>query len=346
MLGEAGPDQRPKPRKHTKPFPEKVVMKTLTRAIPGLFACLAATAIHAQAYPTKLIKLIEPAGPGSAVDVFARQLSPGLSEGLGKPVIIENRPGANSAIGAKEVARSPADGYTLLHGNINNSLNDLLSADTCCRLNEALVPVTRLTSTPLVMVVHPSVPAANLKEYLALAKAKPQFLTFASGGTGSITQLLGEKVKSTAGIAVREIPYKAIGAELPDLVAGHVMTAYLSPVVVSQYILSGKLRALGVASARRLNIIPDVPTLAEAGLAGVEASGWNGLFVPAGTPPEVIRRLHNETAKVLNSPAIKTDAVNQGYELGGEGPEEFAAFIRSEITKWGKVIKESNIKLE
>jgi tripartite-type tricarboxylate transporter receptor subunit TctC len=336
-------------QKHTAlpiPLQEEIPMKAPLRAAIGVLSCAAALACHAQAYPTKLIKLIEPAGPGSAVDVFARQLSPGLGEGLGKPVIIENRPGANSAIGAKEVARSPADGYTLLHGNINNSLNDLLSSDPCCKLNEALIPVTRLTSTPLVMVVHPSVPAANLKEYLALAKSQPQLLTFASGGTGSITQLLGEKVKSTAGVSVREVPYKAIGAELPDLVAGHVMTAYLSPVVVSQYIRSGKLRALGVAGPHRLGIIPNVPTLAEAGLPGVEASGWNGLFVPAGTPPEVIKRLHAETARVLNSAAIKTDAVNQGYELGGEGPEEFAAFIRSEILKWGKVIKESNIKLE
>lgn len=321
-------------------------MKVLTHAILGIMSCMAAFAIHAQTYPNKLIRIIEPAGPGSAVDVFARLLSPGLTEGLGRPVIIENRPGANSTIGAKEVARSAPDGYTLLHGNINNSLNDLLSADTCCRLNEALIPVTRLTSTPLVMVVHPSVPAANLKEYIALAKSKPQVLTFASGGLGSITQLLGEKVKTSAAISVREIPYKAIGAELPDLVAGHVMTAYLSPVVVSQYIISGKLRALGVAGPRRLSIIPDVPTLAEAGLPGVEASGWNGLFVPAGTPQEVIKRLHLETARVLNTPLIKTDAVNQGYELGGEGPEEFAAFIRAEIIKWGKVIKESNIKLE
>jgi tripartite-type tricarboxylate transporter receptor subunit TctC len=197
-----------------------------------------------------------------------------------------------------------------------------------------------------VMVVHPSVPAINLQEYIALAKAQPQLLTFASGGTGSITQLLGEKLKSVAVVSVREIPYKAIGAELPDLLAGHVMTAYLAPVVVAQHIRSGKLRALGVAGPRRFDMLPDTPTLAQAGLPGVEASGWNGLFVPVGTPKDVIARLRNETAKILATPAMKADGVTLGYELGGESPEEFAAFIRAELLKWDKVIKDAKITLQ
>jgi len=321
-------------------------MRTLIRTAFCLWLGVAAGTAWAQTYPAKPIRLVEPAGPGSAVDVFARQFGPMLGEALGQPVVIDNRAGANSAIGAREVARSAPDGYTLLHGNINNSLNDLLSADPCCRLNEALIPVARLTVTPLVMVVHPSVAANDLRQYIALGKSQPQLLTFASGGLGSITQLLGEKFKATAGIGVREIPYKAIGAELPDLLAGHVMTAYLSPVVVQQHIRAGKLRALGVASSRRLAIIPEVPTLAEAGLPGVEASGWNGLFVPAGTPRPVIARLAAETAKILASPAIKNDAAISGYEVDAAGPDEYAAYIRAEITKWGKVIKDSNIKLE
>ncbi len=320
-------------------------MRKLSCALGCLLMATAATA-QAQSWPTKTIRLVEPAGPGSAVDVFARKLAPDLAERLGQSVLIDNRPGGNSAIGAREVARATPDGHTMLHGNVNNSLNDLLTGDACCRLNEALVAVTRLTSTPLVMVINPSLPAANLKEYVALARAQPQLLTFASGGTGSITQLLGEKLKGAAGISSREIPYKAIGAELPDLLAGHVNTAYLAPVVVVQHIRSGKLRALGVAGPKRMANLPDVPTLAEAGLPGVEASGWNGLFVPAGTPREVINRLHAETARALASPAFRADAVSLGYELGGEAPEEFAAFVRSEIVKWGKVIKDSNIKLE
>ena len=321
-------------------------MKKLNGAVLAMTLCVTPLAVQAQTYPVKSIRIVVPAVPGSAVDVNARRIGPGLTEALGQSIVVENRAGANSAIGAREVARAAPDGYTLLHGNINNSLNDLLSADNCCRLNEALIPVVKLFSTPLVMVVHPSVPANTLKEFIALGKSQPQLLTFASGGIGAITQLLGEKIKSDAGITVREVPYKSIGAEMPDLLAGHVMTAYLSPVVVAQHIRSGKLRALGVAGPRRISTIPDVPTLAEAGLPGVEAAGWNGLFAPAGTPPAIVRRLHQETVKVLASAAIKADSATLGYEIGGEGPEEFGAFVRAEITKWGRVIKESNIKLE
>ena len=321
-------------------------MKTLARAGFALLLCAAPLLVHAQSFPSKPIRIVVPAVPGSAVDVNARRIAPGLAEGLGQSVIVENRAGANSAIGAREVARAAPDGHTLLHGNVNNSLNDLLSSDNCCRLNEALIPVVKLFSTPLVMVVHPSVAAVNLKEYLALGKSQPQLLTFASGGIGAITQLLGEKIKSAATIGVREVPYKSIGAEMPDLLAGHVMTAYLSPVVVAQHIKSGKLRALGVAGPHRISTIPEVPTLAEAGLPGVEAAGWNGLFAPAGTPPAIVRRLHQETVKVLASAPIKADSLTLGYEIAGDGPEEFGAFVRAEIGKWGRVIKESNIKME
>lgn len=321
-------------------------MGKISIALSCLCFAILAPGAHAQAYPSRPLRIIEPAGPGSAVDVFARKLSTPLAEKLGQPVLVENRAGANSAIGAREVARSAPDGYTLLHANINNSLNDILTNDNCCRLNEALVPITMLTSTPLVMVVNPAMAPRTLKEYLAAAKSQPDRFTFASGGAGSITQLLGEKVNLTAGIKARDIPYKAIGAELPDLLAGHVSTAYLAPVVVAQHIQSGKLVALGVAGRRRIPILPDVPTLAEAGLPDVEASGWNGLFVPAGTPRAVIARLHTDIASIMASPAFRTEAVSLGYELGGEGPDEFNAYIKGELAKWGKVIRDAKIKAE
>ena len=192
------------------------------------------------------------------------------------------------------------------------------------------------------MVAHPSIPAKDLKESIALAKAKPDTLTYGFASVVSITQLLGEKIKFAAGIKVREIPYKAIGSELPDVL---VSVAYLSPVVVNQHIRTGKLRALAVATAKRVQVLSNVPTMVESGLLqDVEATGWNGLFVPVGTPPDIIKRLQVETAKALNAPVVKNDSIKQGYDIGGESSEEFAAFIRAELAKWGKVIKESGIK--
>jgi tripartite-type tricarboxylate transporter receptor subunit TctC len=317
----------------------KTWLKVLTVAAIGW-----ASSVHAQTYPNKTLRIIEPAGPGSAVDVFARKLAPALAERLGQAVVVDNKPGGNSAIGAREAARSPADGYTLLHANINNSLNDLLLNDPCCKLNEALQPVILLTSTPLVMVVHPSLGVKNLVEYQAWARANPDKATFASGGSGSVTQMIGTKINMITGLKVLEVPYKAIGAELPDLMAGHVSTAYLAPVVVAQLIKSGKLVALGVAGARRVPIIAEVPTLTEQGLSGAIAMGWNGLFVPAGTPKAVIHKLQTETAALMATPTFVQDAKDLGYELGGGQAEEFAAYIKSELDRWGQVIREAKLK--
>jgi tripartite-type tricarboxylate transporter receptor subunit TctC len=304
-----------------------------------------AVAASAQTYPSKPVRWIVPTGPGSAVDVNARRVTPKLAEALGQPVVVENRPGANSMIGAREAARSAPDGYTLYQAVVNNAINDALAPDPCCVLNDKLVPVTRLYTTPLVMVVHPGMPANTLKDYIAYAKANPNKLTYASGGTGAITQMVGELLKLTAGIQVREIPYKAIGAELPDLTGGHVGTAFLSPVVIRDLVRSGKLRALGVADRQRLSILPEVPTMAEGGVA-IEGLGWNGIFVPAGTPQPVIDRLHAEISKVLRLKEIQDDAATLGTVAGGERPQEFAAFVRGEVQKWGKVIKDAGIKAE
>lgn len=323
-----------------------VVSPLVSLLLSPLVSSLVSSLAIAQSFPTKPIRIIVPAVPGSAVDVNARRIAPKLGELLGQPILVENRAGANSAIGAREVARAAPDGYTIFQGNVNNSLNDLLTSDTSARLNAELIPITRLFGSPLMMLVHPSVPANNLREYIELAKAKPQTVTFASGGTGAITQLLGERVKAAAGINIREIPYKSIGAELPDLTAGHVMTAFLVPGVVTQFIKGGKLRALAVAGPRRVSILPEVPTMAEAGLPGVEAAGWNGLFAPAGTPSAIINRLQQAVTQTLNQPDIRDEAATFGSEIGGDRPEEFGAYVRNEIARWGKVIKDAGIKLE
>jgi tripartite-type tricarboxylate transporter receptor subunit TctC len=315
--------------------------------LSALFASLlfCAGLACAQPYPSKPVRWIVPTGPGSAVDVNARRVTPRLAEALGQPVIVENRPGANSMIGAREAARAAPDGYTLFQAVVNNAINDALAPDPCCVLNDKLVPVTRLYTTPLVMVVHPTLSAATLQEYVALAKAQPNSLTYASGGTGAITQMVGELLKLTAGIQVREIPYKAIGAELPDLTGGHVSTAFLSPVVIRDMVRSGKLRGLAIADRERLSILPDVPTMAEAGYP-IEGLGWNGIFVPAGTPRAVIDRLQQDISRVLQLKEIQDDALALGTRAGGEKPDEFAAFVRSEVQKWGKVIKDAGIKAQ
>ena len=310
-----------------------------------LAALFFASQVHAQTYPNKPVRWIVPTGPGSAVDVNARRVTPKLAEALGQPVVVENRPGANSMIGAREAARSAPDGYTLYQAVVNNAINDALAPDACCVLNDKLIAVTRLYTTPLVMVVHPGVQATTLREYVALAKAQPNTLTYASGGTGAITQMVGELLKLTASIQVREIPYKAIGAELPDLTGGHVSTAFLSPVVIREHVRAGKLRALGIADRQRLPTMPDVPTLAEGGLP-IEGLGWNGIFVFAGTPQPIVDRLQVEIAKVLRSKEVQDDAATLGTVAGGERPQEFAAFVRGEVQKWGKVIKDANIKAE
>jgi tripartite-type tricarboxylate transporter receptor subunit TctC len=306
-------------------------------------ACGAAPAQH---FPAKPIRIISPVVAGSAPDLRVRSVAPGLAEALGQPIVVDNRPGANGAIGAREAAKAAADGYTLFNANINNALNDLLSPDPSCRLNQELVAVTDLALSPLIMVVHPSVPANSLKEFIELARSKPRGLTYASSGTGSVIQLLGERIKSSSGIDILEVPYKSLGADLPNLLAGHVDAGFSVLSTLGAHIRSGKLRALAVAGPRRLAALPDVPTMAEAGLPGMEATVWNGIFAPAGTPRPVVLLFQEHFARALNAPEIREQIAASGAELGGRPPDEFAAFVRAEILKWGKVIKEAGIRLE
>lgn len=316
--------------------------KTLLACFLAALAGLAA----AQSFPSKPIRILVPSPPGSSPDIRARQIGAKIAESLGQPVIVENRPGANGMIAAREAARAAPDGHTLFLALINNAIGDALKPDPCCRLNQELVPISRFTMTPLVMVVNPSLPARSAKEFIELAKAKPGALTYASGGPGSISQLVGEWVKSEAQIKVLEVPYKAVNAEIPDLLAGVVQTAYVVPQVIVAHVKSGKLRALAVAGPSRLALLPEVPTTAEAGLPGIEAIVWNGIFAPAGTPQPVLRILHREIVKAYNAPDVKKQVLDTGSEVVADTPEEFAAFVRSEGAKWTKVIREANIKPE
>ncbi len=304
------------------------------------------TAAAAQTFPSRPIRIVLPVVAGSAPDLRVRQVAPLLAASLGQPVVVDNRPGANGAIGAREAARAATDGHTLFNANISNALNDVLAPEACCRLGDGFAAVTDLARSPLVMVVHPSVRASTLGEFIALARAKPGGLSYASGGTGSIIQLLAERIKAASGIDVVEVPYKSLGADLPNLLAGHVDAGFSVLSTLGPHIRSGKLRALAVASPRRLAVLPEAPTMAEAGLPGMEATVWNGIFVPAGTPAAVIGVLQEHLALALADPELRGQIVASGAEPGGSTPAEFAAFVRAEVERWGRVVREAGIRLE
>jgi len=301
---------------------------------------------HAQTFPSRPVRILVPAPPGSSPDIRARQIAPKLQEALGQPFVVENRPGGGGAglIAAREAARAAPDGHTLLLALINSAIYDALSPDPCCRLNQELVPISRFTMTPLVVVINPSVAASSLKELINLGKAKPGSITYGSAGPGSSSQLVASWIESETGIKMLEVPYKGVNAELPDLVAGQLMAAFVVPQVVVAPIRAGKLRALAVLGDKRLKGLPDVPTTAEAGLPGVEALVWNGIFAPAGTPRPIIDVLHRELVKAYNAPEIKAQVEATGSYVAADSPDEFAAFIRAEVAKWGKVGRAAGIK--
>lgn len=307
---------------------------------------LAQAQVVTGSFPSRAMRILVPGPAGSSPDIRARQIGTKLSEAFGQPVIVENRPGGAGLIAAREAAKSAPDGHTLLLALINNAIGDVLKPDPCCRLNQELLPVSRFTMTPLLLVVNPSIQARTLIDYITEAKKRQGGMTYASHGPGSISQLVGEWIKSESGTQMLEVPYKAVNAELPDLLGGQVMSAFPVPQVVVASIKSQKLRALAVLGPSRINVLPDVPTTKEAGLPGLEAMAWNGVFVPAGTPPAVIQVLHRELVKAYNAPDVKEQVTNTGSYVAADTPEEFAAFIRAENEKWGKVIREAKIKPE
>jgi tripartite-type tricarboxylate transporter receptor subunit TctC len=319
----------------------RCVMKKL-----GIFIILQCALLglaQAQGFPSKPMRILVPSPAGSSPDIRARQIAGKLAEGLGQPVVVENRPGGAGLVAAREAAGAAPDGHTLLLALINNAIGDVLKSDPCCRLNHELLPVSRFTMTPLVMVVHPSLKTNTIIDYVQLAKQKPGGLTYASAGRGSISQLVGEWLKSETGTEILEVPYKGVNAELPDLMGGQVVTAFVVPQVIIAPVKAQKLRAVAVMAPARVNVLPDVPTTREAGLPGLEAIVWNGIFVPAGTPRNVIQALHRELVRAFDAPDIRDQVAKTGSTIAGDTPEEFAAFIRAENDKWAKVIKDAKI---
>ena len=320
---------------------------TRLRFFLACLLALAATASYSQGYPGKPIRLIVPWPPTGTVDILGRTLGQKLSESLGQPVLVDNRAGANGMIGSEAAAKSPPDGYTLVVDNITgHAINATLQAKMPFDSMRDFTHVSLLASVPDGVVSLPSLPATNIRELIALARAQPGKLTYASFGIGSSAHLAGELFKIMAGIDMLHIPYKGGQPAIADLLAGQV-SIYI-PVLPSvvQLTKAGRLRLLAVTGAKRSPAMPDVPTVAESGLPGFEASNWFGLMAPAGTPPEIVTRLNAEAAKALQAPEVREKLAALGFEIQSSTPQEFATLLKSETEKWAKVIKASGARAE
>jgi len=304
--------------------------------------------VFAQAYPAKPIRLIVPYPPGGGTDFFARLVGAKMSEHIGQPIVVENRPGAATIIGAEAAARAAPDGYTVLLADsttlaVNPSLYRKLPYDP----QKDFLPISMTARFAMLLVVNPSlIKAASVKEFIAEAKRDPGKINFASVGAGTTHHLAMELFEQQSGISLNHIPYKGAAPAVQDLVGGQVPVMFLDLAAGAPQIRAGKIKALAVASARRISALPDVPTLAESGVPGFEAWAWQGLVVPAGTPQEVMTRLRVEYSKAVGDPALRQKLIDAGVEPLTSTPEELAAYIRSETAKWAKVVKEANIKVE
>ena len=309
----------------------------------GLAAALAPA--QAQHYPTRPVRFVVPFAPGGSVDTLARTIGPRLADALGQQVVVDNRPGGNGDIGMIIVAKAPPDGYTLLLGYIANlAIAPSLYAKLPFDPQKDYAPITQIATSPNVLTAHPSVPARNLQELIALAKTKPGAVNFASTGVASVGHLTGELLNNLAGVKMTHVPYKGGGQAIIDLVGGHVQVMFSGFSAAMPHIKSGKIRALAVTGATRSPALADVATIAEQGFPGVEATAWYGMLAPAGTPKAVITRLHGEVVKILKLPDVTQRLGGLGFEIAGSTPEQFAAYIRSETKKWEKVVKASGAK--
>jgi tripartite-type tricarboxylate transporter receptor subunit TctC len=311
----------------------------------ALLACVGAPAF-AQPYPVKPVRIVVGYTPAGATDIVARALGARLQDLLKQPVVVENRPGANSNIANELVAKSAPDGYTLLLGTIAVATNMSAYRDPGYDTLRDFAPITQTVSSPSVLVVHPSLPARDLEQLIALAKASPGKYAFASTGNGSSPHLAGELLKQRAHIDLVHVPYKGAGPALNDLVAGHVPIGFQTALSAMPQMQAGRLRVIAVAAGRRLAQLPDAPTMAEAGLPDFEVSSWNGLFAPAKTPLEVVVILHAATVSALAVPEVREKLLGQGAEPVGSSPEAFREYVRSEIEKWGHVIRSSGVKFD
>jgi tripartite-type tricarboxylate transporter receptor subunit TctC len=314
----------------------------------GLLALqwLAPAQVHAQAYPTKPIRFIVPWPPGGGADIMSRLINQPLGDALGQQVIIDNRGGAAGNIGAELAAKSPPDGYTIVFAySGTHSINPHIYRKMPFKQTD-LAPVIQLASVPQVVVVHPSLPVKNVRDLIAVVKARPGQLSYASSGNGAINHLAGELFKMKTGTDIVHVPYKGGGPAAVALLSGEVGMIFGEPASMIGYLKAGKLRALAVTSAKRALSLPELPTMAEAGVTGYDVTSWNGILAPAGTPREIVGRLNAELNKIIALPAMRDRMIGLGYEPVGGPPERFGELIAAELAKWAPVVKAANVRVD
>src|SRR6185369_15009273 len=308
-----------------------------------LFAVFLSLPVFAQNWPAKPLRLIVAFPPGGTNDIVARSVAQRMSERLGQPLVVENRPGANGALGAEAAAKSPADGYTLFIAAVNHVVLPALYAKLPYDIERDFTPVVLLATVPIVVTVNPTVPVNSVAELIALAKARPGALNYGSSGNGAGTHLAGELFKMQAGVSLTHVPYKGSGPAMTDLMGGQIQLMFADLPSASPQIKGGKIRALAVGSPAPSRLVPDLPTVA-ASLPGYEAYTWVGIMAPAGTPKEIVTRLNADAVAVLERQELKDALAAQGAEAAPGTPEQFGAHMKSELAKWSKVVKTAGIK--
>ena len=320
------------------------MLRTLTKLIGCALAVLVALPALAQDYPSRPVKIIVPFATGGPADIYARFLGQRLQNALGQPFVIDDRPGGGSVLGTDAVAKSAPDGYTLLLMSNTHTVNESLMPSKPYALMRDFVPVAAINYSDLVLVVNPSVPVASVAELLALAKSKPGKLNYASSGPGTPYHMAGELFKAMANVDIVHIPYKGSSQARTDVLAGQVDMMFDAVTTMSEFARSGKVKALATTGRVRSSVLPDVPTLSEAGVAGYEAVIWLGLMAPKGTPTEIVKKLNAEIVKIVTRPEVRADWAKQGATAMVMNPDEFARFVNDDIVKWERIVKVSGAK--
>jgi len=320
--------------------------KKLRYVVATFLLCTVVAAI-AQPYPAKPIRLIAPSTPGDAPDVIARLIALRLSPVLGQPIVVENRPGAGGVIGSEVAAKSAPDGYTLIMGNAgSHGINAAVYSKLPYDIQRDFAPISQVAIAPNIMVINPSIPAKSVAEFIAYAKSQPGKLSYASGGNGSSAHMSMELFKAMSGVDIQHVPYKGSSPALTDLMGGQVAVFIGNIPPTVPLVRAGKLRALAVTTKSRSTLMPELPTISEAGLSGYETVAWFGVLAPAGTPPEIVKTLSTEIGKIARSPEMRDKLLAMGAEPVGGTPEEFKAVIDSDIAKWKRLAQKESIKVD